>query len=86
MVITFVLHSLSHYNSITEPCARFLLSLLKDLFIDFLSHFIDVYKDTTTYDKLIFPSAITRIIHHLSIPISESPLFTVMGAISIVFV
>ena len=28
MVMTFVLHPLSHYNSITEPRARFLLSLL----------------------------------------------------------
>ena len=27
--MTFVLHPLSHYNSITEPCARFLLSLLE---------------------------------------------------------
>ena len=31
MVMTFVLHPLSHYNSITEPRARFLLSLLKHL-------------------------------------------------------
>ena len=31
MVMTFVLHPLSHYNSITEPCARFLLSLLEHL-------------------------------------------------------
>ena len=38
MVITFVLHPLSHYNSITEPRARFLLSLLEHLTIDF--HFI----------------------------------------------
>ena len=36
MVMTFILHSLSHYNSITEPHARFLLSLLKDISIDFL--------------------------------------------------
>ena len=28
MVMTFVLHLLSHHNSITEPCAHFLLSLL----------------------------------------------------------
>ena len=27
MVMTFVLHPLSHYNSITEPRAQFLLSL-----------------------------------------------------------
>lgn len=65
MVMTFVLHPLSHYNSITEPRARFFLSLLEHLTIDFPSHFIisiiDVYIDTATYDKLIFPSTITRI-------------------------
>ena len=86
MVMTFVLHPLSHYNSITEPHARLLLSLIEDLTIDFPSHFIlsliDVYKDTTTYDKLIFPFVITRIIHHSSIPYPESSHFTVMGAIS----
>ena len=63
-MMTFILHPLSHYNSITEPHAQFLLSLLEDISIDFPSHFIlsliDVYKDTTTRDKLIFPSAITR--------------------------
>ena len=40
MVMTFVLHLLSHYNSITEPRARFLLFLLEHLTIDFPSHFI----------------------------------------------
>ena len=40
MVMTFVLYPLSHYNSITESRARFLLSLLKHLTIDFPSHFI----------------------------------------------
>ena len=40
MVMTFVLHPLSHYNSITEPRARFLLSLLEHLTIDFPTHFI----------------------------------------------
>ena len=72
MVMTFVLYPLSHYNSITEPRAQFLLSLLEDLFIDFPSHFItsilDVYQDMMTRDKLIFPSAITRILCHFSIP------------------
>ena len=71
MVMTFVLHPLSHYNLITEPRAQFLLSLLEGLTIDFSSHFIlfliDVYKDTATRDKLIFPSTITRILHHVSI-------------------
>ena len=63
MVMTFTLTPLSHYNSITEPLARFLLSLMEDLVIDFPSHFItfiiDVYQDTTTRDKLLFPSTIT---------------------------
>ena len=40
MVMTFVLHPLSHYKSITEPHARFLLSLLEHFSIDFPSHFI----------------------------------------------
>ena len=86
MVMTFTLHPLSHYKSITEPCARFLLALIEDHFIDFPSHFIlsliDVYRDTTTRDKLIFPSAIMRIICLFSVSISDSPLFTVIGAIS----
>ena len=63
MVMTFTLTPLSHYNSITEPHARFLLSLMEDLSIDFPFHLItsiiDVYQDTATCDKLIFPSAIT---------------------------
>ena len=60
MVMTFVLHPLSHYNSITEPRARFLLSLLEDLTIDFPSYFIlfiiDVHLDSASRDKFIFPS------------------------------
>ena len=47
MVMAFVFHPLSHYNSITEPRTRFLLSLLEGLTIDVPSHFIlsliDVY-------------------------------------------
>ena len=86
MVMTFVLTSLSHYNSITKSRARFLLSLLEDLTIDFPFHFItsiiDVYQDTLTHDKLIFPSVITQILCHFSIPILDSPYYTVMGAIS----
>ena len=86
MVMTFVLHPLPHYNSITKPHARLLLSLTEDLTIDFPSNFIlfliDVYRDTMTRDKFIFPSAITRIIHHSSVPYPESVHFTVMGAIN----
>ena len=68
MVMAFVLTPLSHYNSITKPRARFLLSLLKDLSIEFPFHviisIIDVYWDAMTCDKLIFPSVITRILCH----------------------
>ena len=85
MVMTFVLHPLSHYNSITEPCARFLLSLLDHLTIDFPSYFIlsiiDVHLDSASRDKLIFPSAITRILHHFSVPFPLSDHFTFMCAI-----
>ena len=83
--MTFVLHPLSHYNSITEPRAQFLLSLLKHLTIDFPSHFIlsiiDVHKDSMSHDKLIFPSAITRILCHFSIPFPASDHFSYMCAI-----
>ena len=85
MVMTFVLHSLSHYNSITEPCSRFWLSLLEHLTIDFPSHFIlsiiDVHLDSASRNKLIFPSAITRILHYFSIPFPSSDHFIVMCAI-----
>ena len=85
VVITFVLHPLSHYNSIIEPHARFFLSLLEHLTIDFPSHFIlsiiDVYRDTVTHDKLIFPSAITRILRHFSVPFLVSNHFHIMCAI-----
>ena len=77
--------SFSHYKSITEPRARFLLSFLEDISIDFPSHFIlsliDVYRDTTTRDKLIFPSTIMQILHHFSVSFSISPHFTVICAI-----
>ena len=76
MVMTFVLHPLSYYNSIIEPRARFLLSLLEHLTIDFPSHFIlsimDVFRDTVTRDKLIFALAITQILCHFSVPFPSS--------------
>ena len=87
MVMTFVLHPLSHYNTITKPRARFLLSLIEDLSIDYPSHFIlsiiDVYKDTATHDKLIFPSAIAWLLHHFFVSYLESPHLTFMYAIDI---
>ena len=86
MVITFVLFPLSHYNSITEPRTQFLLSLFLHLSIDFPSHFIisiiDVHRDSATHDKLIFPSAITRILRHFSIPFPLFDHFHIMGAIN----
>ena len=82
--MTFVLHPLSHYNSITEPRARFLLSLLEHLTIDFSSHFIlsiiDVHLDAASCDKLIFPSAITRILYHFSVHFPSSDHFPIMCA------
>ena len=85
MVMTFVLHPLSHYNTITKPRARFLLSLIEDLSIDFPSHFIlsliDVYKDTATRYKLIFPSAIRRLLCHFFVSYLESPHFSLMCSI-----
>ena len=85
MVMTFVLHPLSHYNSITEPRVRFLLFLLEHLAIDFSSHFIlsiiDVHLDSASRDKLIFSSAITRILRHFSVHFPPSNHFTVMCVI-----
>ena len=85
MVMTFVLHPHSHYNSITEPRARFLLSLLEHLTIDFPFHFIlsiiDVYRDLASRDKLIFPFAITRILRHFFVLFPISNHFHVMCAI-----
>ena len=62
-----------------------MLSSLEDITIDVPSHFIlsliDVYRDTATRDKLIFPLAITRFLCHFSISLRESPHFLVMNAI-----
>ena len=85
MVMTFILHPLSHYNSITEPRARFLSSLLEYLTIDFPTHFIlsiiDVHLDSASRDKLIFLSAITRFLRHFFVPFPSFDHFTVMCAI-----
>ena len=85
MVMTFVLYPLSHYNSIIEPHARFLLSLLEYLVIDFPSHFIlsiiDVHLDSASRNKLIFPSAIMRILRHFFVPFPMSDHFTYICAI-----
>ena len=72
-------------NSFTKSRARFLLSLLKHLIIDFPSHFIlsiiNVHLDSASRDKLIFPSAITRTLRHFSVPFPSSDHFIVMCAI-----
>ena len=85
IVMNFVLYPLSHYNFIIKPRARFLLSLLEHLTINFPSHFIlsilDVYRDMATHDKLIFPSAITRILCHFFVPFPSSDHFSVMCTI-----
>ena len=83
--MTFVLHPFSHYNSITEPHAWFLLFFLGHLTIDFPSHFIlsiiDVHLDSASYDKLIFSSAIMMILCHFSVPFPLSDHFTFMCTI-----
>ena len=86
VVMTFVLTPRSHYNTINEPHARFLISLMEGLSIDFPSHMIesiiDCYRDTTTHDKFIFPLVITRILTHMHVIIPPTSHFYVMGAIS----
>ena len=85
MVMTFVVYPLLHYNSITESRARFLLSLFEHLTIDFPSHFIlsliDVFQDSVSRDNLIFPSTITRILRHFSVPFPAFDPFTFICAI-----
>ena len=85
MVMTFVLHPLSHYNSIIEPHAQFLLSLIEYLTRDFPTRFIlsiiDVHLDAASRHKLIFPSAITRILRHFSVPFPSSDHFPIIYAI-----
>ena len=86
MVMTFILTQWSHYNTIIEPRAHFLFSLLEGLSIEFPSHMIvstiNIYQDTATCDKLIFPSIITRILTRMYVPIPSTPLFSIVGAIS----
>ena len=85
MVMTFVLYPFSHYNSIMESRARFLLSFLEHLIINFPANFIlsliDVFQDLASHDKLIFPFTITRILRHFSVPSLTSDPFTFMCAI-----
>ena len=85
MVMTFLLHPLSYYNSIIKSRARFLLSFLEHLTIDFPCHFIlsiiDVHLDSASRDKLIFPFAIVRILRHFSVPLLAFDPFTFMCAI-----
>ena len=61
-------------------------SLLEHLTMDFPSHFILSIIDVhlATRNKLIFPSAITRILRHFSVPFPFSDHFPVMCAIDYV--
>ena len=85
MVMTFILHPLSHYNTITKPRVRFLFSLIEGLTIYFPSHFIlsllVVFRDSATHDKLIFSSAITKLLHHFFVSYTKSPHFSYMSVI-----
>ena len=85
MVMTFVLHPFSHYNSITEPYARLLLALLEHLTRDFPSHFIisilDVYRDIATRDKLMFSFGYHADSMSFLVPFPSSGHFSVMCAI-----
>ena len=42
-----------------------------------------MHRDLATRDKLIFPSAITRLLRHFAIPFPSSEPFHVMGAIDV---
>ena len=90
MVMTFVLTPRSHYNTIIEPRAHFLFSLLEGLSIYFPSHLIvsmiDIYQDIATRDKLIFTSAVKCILTHMHILIPSTSLFSIMGAVSWEFI
>ena len=83
MVMTFVLTLWSHYNTIIEPNVRFIFSFLEGLSIDFPSHMIvsmiDIYQDTTTRNKLTFPSAI---LSHTCTFLFLLHISSLMGAIS----
>ena len=62
-----------------------MLSPLEHLTIDFPSYFIlsiiDVHLDSASLNKLIFPSAIARILSHFSVPFPYFDHFTIMCAI-----
>ena len=67
IVMTFVLTPWSHYNSIIEPCACFLLSFLEDLSIDFPSYMIVSMIDIETLLHVISSSFL-----HLSLAFSHT--------------
>ena len=43
---------------------------------------IDIYQDTATRDKLIFPSTITCILTHIHVTIPSTPFSPIIGAIT----
>ena len=69
MISAFCEHSTYWGDHQFTPCLTF-------------ASIIDVYRDTMTCDKLIFPSAITRILCHFSIPFPSSDHFFIMCAIN----
>ena len=80
IVMTFVLTSQSHYSTITEPYACFLLSLMEGIFIEFPSHMIvsilDFYQNTATW----ISSSFLRL-SHISLHTCTS-LFLLLSSIS----
>ena len=85
MTMTFILTPCSHYNTITQVRAQFRYSLLEGPSMDIPSHMslsmLDMFHDTTSHDKLIFPSFITRILLHAHVSILSSSHFYVMSVI-----
>ena len=76
-----------HSHTITPSLSLMLVSFFlswKIFLYIFPSHMIvsmiDIYRDTATRDKLIFPLTITRSLTHLHFTIPSSPLFYAMGA------
>ena len=82
MMMKFIRTPRSHYNTITKVHARFLYSLVEGLSIDFPPHYIlsilDTFCDTTSCNKLIFPSSITRILIHAHVSFPSTSHFYVM--------
>ena len=75
MVMTFILTPWSHYNTITEPHAHFLFSLMEGLSIDFPSHMIESIIDCYRWGpQLIFElGLVVRLIASFSVMLKLFP-------------